>query len=320
MMDGVLVIDKPSGISSYGVVAAVKRRLGARKVGHGGTLDPMATGVLAVCINEATKISQFLISDTKDYMATALLGVETDTYDIEGKILSRSDRVVSEDEVREGIGRFSGVQLQVPPPFSAVKERGQPLYKFARKGIFIEKPARSIEVFRIEVREIDYPYVTFFVSCSKGTYIRSICAELGQRLGTGGCLAGLRRTRSGAFSEERALKMDDFGNGAWGEAATSRLISLSDALPGLRAMAVGSALEKKLKEGYQPQVADIIENNIPSHAAGDMIKIISSENGALLAVGSFLFGTDELDGIEAKTQAIKIARVFCVEQQKPSHN
>lgn len=320
MMDGVLIINKPSGVTSFSVVEKIKRKLRVRKAGHSGTLDPLATGVLPVCINEATKLSPYLSAETKEYVATALLGIETDTYDIEGKILSRSETQVTEEQIREEVGRFAGPQLQVPPPFSAVKHQGQPLYKSARKGIYIEKPAREIEVFHIEVKRIELPYVTFFISCSKGTYVRSICAELGQRLGTKGCLAGLRRTRSGSFSENCAIEMESFENGFSERSIMDKLISMNDALPGMKFIMVDEDFEKKLKEGHQPHVGDLICYNIPSLGAGDMIKIISSEKKDLLAVGRLLYGAEELDSLEEKTQVIKIARVFCVEQKKPSIN
>ncbi|MEN6464354.1 MAG: tRNA pseudouridine(55) synthase TruB [Syntrophaceae bacterium] len=320
MMDGVLVINKPAGVTSSTVVQKIKRRLGARKAGHSGTLDPLATGVLPVCINEATKLSRYLSAEIKEYLATALLGVETDTYDIEGKVLSRSEVRVTEAQVLKEVGLFAGKQLQAPPPFSAVKHQGKPLYKSARKGIFIEKPAREIEVFKIEVEKVELPRVTFFISCSKGTYVRSICAELGQRLGTKGCLAELHRTRSGFFSEDCALDMDAFERDCCEGAIRDRIISLNDALPGMKAITAGRDLEIKLRDGHQPQAGDLASHNIPSLAAGDMIKIISSEKKDLLAVGEFLHSTETLGSLENMTQVIKIARVFCVGQPKPSNN
>lgn len=319
MMDGVLVINKPAGVTSSAVVERIKRKLGARKVGHSGTLDPIATGVLPVCINEATKISRYLMADSKEYLATVLLGVETDTYDIEGKILSRGEINVTEKKIREEIDRFAGRQLQRPPPFSAVKHQGRPLYKSARKGIYVEKPAREIEIFKIEVKRIQLPTVSFLISCSKGTYIRSICAELGQRLGTKGCLAGLRRTRSGCFSEDCALEMEVFGKDFCEESIKDRIISLSDALPGMKAITAGADLEKRLREGHQPRAGDLVSHNMPSLAAGDMVKIIPSGKKDLLAVGEFLHSTGMLGSLDNKTQVIRIARVFCVGRPKPSN-
>lgn len=310
-MDGVIVINKPVAMTSFDVVASVKRRLGVAKAGHGGTLDPIATGVLTVCLNEATKISRFLAEDSKDYLATALLGVETDTYDLEGKVLSRSSCCVSAERVLEEAASFTGRRLQAPPPFSAVKFQGKPLYKSARKGIYIEAPAREIEIYRMEVREIDLPYVRFFISCSKGTYVRSICAELGERLGTKACMAGLQRTRCGSFSLERAVELDSLRDIRCENIINESLIPLAEALPGMKSIEAGGVLERKLREGRQPQAGDIIENNMPSISAGDMIKIISSGQNRLIAVGRSLYGTGELSSLESKTQVIKIARVFC---------
>jgi len=319
MMDGVLVINKPAGVTSSAVVEKIKKKLGARKAGHSGTLDPLATGVLPICINEATKLSQYLTADNKEYLATALLGVETDTYDIQGKVLSRSDVNVTEEQTLTEVAKFAGRQLQVPPFFSAVKHQGKPLYKSARKGIFIEKPAREIEIFKIEVKKIELPKVSFLISCSKGTYIRSICAELGQRLGTKGCMESLRRIRSGFFSEDCALEMEVFENGLCEGLIRDRLISLNDALPGMKSILADIDLERKLRTGHQPQAGDLPCHNIPSLAAGDMVKIISSGKKDLLAVGEFLHSTELLGFLDNKTQVIKISRVFCVGQSKPSN-
>ena len=208
-MDGVLVIDKPAGITSYGIVSRVKRTLGARKVGHLGTLDPIATGVLVLVIDGATKHAEALQGGPKGYEATVRLGQATDSYDREGAITAEADTAdITEDAVREVLEGFLGRQMQTPPMFSAVKKNGVALYKLARKGQVVEREAKEIEVFSIEMTAFYLPLVEFTVTVSRGTYIRSICHDLGERLGVGAHLVELRRTLSGAFSVEQAISSE----------------------------------------------------------------------------------------------------------------
>ncbi len=179
------VIDKPSG-TSRAVVEEVKRVLGIRKAGHTGTLDPMATGVLPVCLGEATKLVQFLALDDKEYRATLLLGVRTDTLDTEGAILEKREPRVGREQVEEALRSLVGKREQTPPLYSAVKFRGRPLYDWTRRGIEVEQLPRDVEVFSVRIDEVRLPEVTFTLSCSKGTYIRSLCAEVGEMLAAGG--------------------------------------------------------------------------------------------------------------------------------------
>ncbi|MDP2840402.1 MAG: tRNA pseudouridine(55) synthase TruB, partial [Syntrophales bacterium] len=198
-MNGVVVVDKPSGPTSRDVVVEVRRALGIRKAGHTGTLDPLATGVLPVCINEATKLVQFLALDDKEYRVTLRLGVRTDTLDTDGRLLTQEEPRVSREQVEAVLNGLKGRRAQLPPRYSAVKVRGKALYDWTRRGIDVEAPAREVEIYDIRIEEVRLPEVTFAVSCSKGTYIRSLCAEAGEALGCGGCMSGLRRTRSGNF-------------------------------------------------------------------------------------------------------------------------
>lgn len=203
---GVLVIDKPQGWTSHDVVAHVKRKLKARKVGHLGTLDPLATGVLVLVINGATKYSSLLDTGAKEYLAVAKLGEETDTYDREGKVVASFDvSAITEEAVRRALDGFRGAISQVPPMYSAIKSNGKPLYKLARKGVTVEREARLVEVYRLDVVRIDIPVVEFKVLCSRGTYLRSMCHDLGKALGAGAHLADLRRLASGDFSISEAV-------------------------------------------------------------------------------------------------------------------
>ena len=208
-MNGIIVIDKPKGVTSHDVVASVKGRLSAVKVGHLGTLDPNATGVLPLVINKATKLASFLGGERKAYTATMRLGVETDTYDVEGKVArTTSIEAITGDEVKRVLKGFVGRIDQVPPMFSAVKRKGTPLYKLARKGVTVEREPKVIEIRSIEVVDITLPDVVFNVECSRGTYIRTLCHDVGRALSCGGHLAELRRTLSGSFSIEEATSLD----------------------------------------------------------------------------------------------------------------
>ncbi len=205
-MNGVFVADKPSGWSSHDVVKKVKRVLGAAKVGHLGTLDPAATGVLPLVINRATKFAPWLEKGEKEYAVEMTLGAETETYDSEGCIIRESDTAsITADDIESALARFKGRISQVPPMFSAVKRGGRPLYKLARKGLTVERAPRDVEVFAIEMTRLNMPVVSFTVRCGRGTYIRSICHDVGQVLGCGAYMSGLRRTQSGAFHISEAL-------------------------------------------------------------------------------------------------------------------
>ncbi len=227
-MDGVIIIDKPAGLTSHDVCSRIKRRLGARKVGHLGTLDPMATGVLPLVINKATKAATVLGGGTKEYVATIVLGAETDTYDREGHIVAEGDvSMVTPEKVTCVMEGFIGKIQQLPPMYSAVKRNGVPLYKLARKGITVERDHKEIEVFGIEMLEVDLPKITFRVACSKGTYVRTLCHDAGKALGCGGHLGELRRTRSGSFTLDCAVSLE-----ASRQALEDALIPLS-VLPGI---------------------------------------------------------------------------------------
>jgi tRNA pseudouridine55 synthase len=202
-LDGILVLDKPAGLSSNRALQVVKRLYGAAKAGHTGSLDPLATGVLPLCFGEATKFSQFLLDADKAYESTFVLGIATDTGDAEGQVLaSRDASALSESDVAAALDDFRGEIEQVPSMFSALKHQGQPLYKLARKGLEVERKARRVVIKQLELRAFrggPRPEVDIYLECSKGTYVRSIAEDLGQALACGAHVARLRRTRAGAF-------------------------------------------------------------------------------------------------------------------------
>jgi tRNA pseudouridine55 synthase len=310
-MNGVVVIDKPSGWTSRAVVEEVKRSLGIRKAGHTGTLDPLANGVLPVCINEATKLVQFLAHDTKEYRATLLLGVRTDTLDTEGRVMAREEPRVTGEQVAEALKSLTGRREQVPPLYSAVKFRGRPLYEWTRRGVEVEQLPRAVEVYSVRVDEISLPEVTFTVSCSKGTYIRSLCAEVGETLGCGGCMSALRRIRSGGFREEMAIALAPEGMTAdeKRERLLERLVPMTDLLPGLAVIAIDQPLAERVRNGYQPEGEILARYHIPFLAAGDVVKFILDEKH-LVAVARMLRASDELASEEDAGHAVRILRVF----------
>lgn len=219
-MDGILNINKPEGRTSFSIVAMIRRLTGERRVGHAGTLDPAATGVLPVCLGQGTRIVEFLVDTTKVYQAEIELGVATDTYDASGRITQRGDSSkVSREQVKAALESFCGEIQQVPPMFSAVKHRGKPLYKLARAGITVERRSRPAKINYLELKEWQPPVATVEVECGKGTYIRSLAHDLGQVLGCGASLKSLVRLRCGLFDIKDAVSVhnleDAFRYGYW---------------------------------------------------------------------------------------------------------
>ncbi len=208
-MNGIIVIDKPQGITSHDVVLILRRKFKIEKVGHAGTLDPMATGVLVLLLGSATKLSNTFIKDDKEYEGVMRLGIKTDTHDREGKEIANKDTSnITDTEIREIFSKYIGTIEQTPPMVSAVKHKGKKLYELARKGIIVERKPRDIVIYDLKISKIDMPEVDFSVHCSKGTYVRKLADDIGDRLGCGAHLTSLRRTRSGRFSIEGAVTMD----------------------------------------------------------------------------------------------------------------
>jgi tRNA pseudouridine55 synthase len=243
-----LVIDKPEGMTSAQVVARLKKALSIGKIGHTGTLDPFATGVMICCINQATKLARFFLHSSKTYVATLGLGVETDTQDYTGKVTrTREIGDLTESAILEVMGKFRGELLQAPPVYSALKHQGIRLYQLARMGSPIQKPPRIVHIYTIEVTQIRLPEVRFSVSCSAGTYIRTLCADIGQQLGCGGHLKALRRVECGGFniSESIKLPMEPMRS----EEILSRLIPMGDALRDMPMFTADHKLAERIKYG-----------------------------------------------------------------------
>jgi tRNA pseudouridine55 synthase len=207
-VNGFLVIDKPAGITSHDVVDRVRRILGIRKVGHLGTLDPLGVGVLVLAVGKATKAVRHFVDDDKEYTTTVRLGVITDTQDLDGTVVEQREVHVTVEEFQRVLDRFRGDIEQIPPMVSAKKVGGKRLYKLHRQGIEVERQPKPVRIYEIDLQDFSPPEATFHVRCSKGTYIRTLCADIGEVLGCGGAMAWLRRTKSGFFSIGDAVKLE----------------------------------------------------------------------------------------------------------------
>lgn len=209
-MEGILVVNKPKGITSHDVVDRVRRRFKMKRVGHAGTLDPLATGVLVILIGKSTKLFDKFVGFDKAYRATLVLGTVTDSADTQGKILSeKSYEHITRSQVEEVFKRFVGEGEQIPPMVSAVKVGGKKLYELARKGLVVEREPRKIRIDRLEVEGMDAPYVKFFMACSKGTYVRQLAHDVGEVLGCGACISQIERVNVGKYSINDSVLIED---------------------------------------------------------------------------------------------------------------
>lgn len=252
-MDGIILVNKPSGMTSHDVVNKLRRILKTKKVGHCGTLDPDATGVLVVCVNKATKVLQFLTSESKEYVATLSLGTSTDTYDASGKIIETKEfPALDNNEIVACFNNFIGSQEQKPPIYSAIKVNGKKLYEYARAGEQVEVPTRSVTVNHLEILQIENNLIKFKVGCSKGTYIRSLCYDLAKALGYPGHMKDLIRTKSGNFSLENCFTLEQIENGEY------TTVSLEEALNSYQQLVVDDEKiifhGKKIKSDLNEQV------------------------------------------------------------------
>ena len=253
-MHGVLGIDKPKGITSFDVVRDVRRALKLKKVGHTGTLDPMATGVLPICVGDGTKIAQFILEATKAYDATLKLGATTDTLDADGKVLvTRPVPALTPQVLEQALAKFRGTFQQVPPMYSAIKVGGKRLYELARAGEEIERRPREVTVYELTLRDFSADEVKFSVRSSKGFFVRSLAADLGEALGCGAHLTALRRTQSGPFTLAQALPLADLvANPA---IAAERVVGSSDALKDLPVVTLSAAEAERARHGGVVEVA-----------------------------------------------------------------
>lgn len=256
-MNGFLVVNKPAGLTSHDVVARIRRAAHQRRVGHAGTLDPAAEGVLIVCLGPSTRLVDHLMAGTKRYTATIALGATTTTDDAEGEIVEERDAsAIARADVERALSEFTGAIRQIPPMYSALKVAGTPLYKLARKGVEIERAAREVTIHSLVLLEFGPRRVVVDVTCSKGTYIRTLARDLGERLGCGAHLAHLLRTASGRFTLEDATRLDELVEGLSSGRAADYLNPPDAALADLDVIVVGAEGERRLVTGspYRPEV------------------------------------------------------------------
>ncbi|MBT8213262.1 MAG: tRNA pseudouridine(55) synthase TruB [Acidimicrobiia bacterium] len=278
-MIGFLLVDKPQGWTSHDVVAKVRGATRIKKVGHAGTLDPMATGLLVVAIGRATRLLRFVQGLPKTYLAHAVLGVATDTLDADGAVLERSPLPVGQDDVESVLDRFRGPILQVPPMVSAIKVGGQRLYEMARRGEEIEREARPVTIHQLDVIDFapsDYPELAFRVVCSTGTYVRTLADDIGRALGGRAHLDGLRRTSIGSLSVEDSHSIDSIA--VAGEATEALLVDPADALADLPSLVVA----ENVAEGVRHGVA-LARSSFPDLDDDSHVRVLD-EAGRLLAV------------------------------------
>ncbi|MBM3190089.1 MAG: tRNA pseudouridine(55) synthase TruB [Chloroflexi bacterium] len=274
-VSGILNINKPRGWTSHDVVARVRRLSRQRRVGHAGTLDPQATGVLIVCLGKATRVAEYLADADKRYLATVRFGATTDTWDAEGRIVEeRPWEHLTLAAIEAAAKSLEGSIEQTPPMYSALKREGQPLYRLARRGLTVERAARPVEIHRLDIRDWQPPDLVVEVHCSKGTYIRALAHDLGQTLGTGAYLAALVRTAVGRFRLENATDLDTL-MGAEDDGAWQRyLLPISEGLSGLPCVTVGDDIARRIVHG---RAVPLSEPAAPFVCAYD-------ERGRLLAI------------------------------------
>lgn len=277
-MNGILIVDKPQGMTSHAVVGRVRRLFGLRKVGHAGTLDPLATGVLVVALGQATRILQYLMEENKTYRASLLLGKVTDTQDSEGEVIATHETShLGSDEISAACMSMVGSIDQIPPMYSALKKNGVPLYKLARQGVEIARVARRVEIFSLEQLIVQSPSVTFDVSCSKGTYVRTLCHDIGAKLGCGANLTALRRLQSAPFTESDAFTLEEIEEAA-PEDRHRFLLSIGEALREYPSLVVSDEGVKRLSYGIPP-TTDMIDG--PIDLSEGALVLLVSPNGPL---------------------------------------
>jgi len=270
-------VDKPSGLTSNAVLNRLKRVLGVKKAGHTGTLDPFATGVLPVCIGGATRIIPFLEESRKEYEAELVLGTETDTLDPTGRVVREMPvGELDEQDVREVLAAMEGVQEQLPPLYSALKVGGRRMYELARKGVEVERKPRRVEIERLELLGCEPPVVRFFVRCSRGTYVRSLAADIARALGTCGHLRALRRLRSGGFDIARAQTLEEI------ERDGPRLISVEEALSHLPKVEVPRSAGELIRKGRQITLSMVEGVALPDVEEGGLVAVLCG--GRLICV------------------------------------
>lgn len=280
-MNGIFNVLKPPGMTSFDVVAYLRGKLKIRKIGHTGTLDPGAVGVLPVCVGKATKAIEYLIDRDKAYRAEMVLGISTDTQDSMGKVLKRSDKIPAPQKIAEAIKEFVGDYSQIPPMYSAIKVGGKKLYELARNDIEIKRDPRDVKIHFIDILNVDGEKVIFDVGCSKGTYIRTLCADIGERLGCGGHMSFLVRMQSGEFDIKNSLTIEQISRGIEENIISNYMVGIDRVFEEYKGISLDEDNTKKfLNGGFVPV-------NDPRFILSQRIRVYSY-NGEFLALGNII--------------------------------
>ncbi len=282
--DGVLILDKPAGITSHDCVARIRRLYHTKKVGHTGTLDPMATGVLPILLGRAAKAAEYLTAEDKHYIAALRLGITTDTEDTTGEILTQSDNIPDTETVRRVVSTFVGEIMQVPPMYSALKVDGQKLCDLARKGVTVERQARPITVSAIACAKSDDTTYLLDVKCSKGTYIRTLCKDIGEALGCGGCMADLRRAGSGNFTLSAAHTLAEL-EAMTEEERYALLMPTESLFSDLASVTLPSFYERLCDNGQEIYLQKLYRGRVPTDFSVGQRLRISGEHKGFFALG-----------------------------------
>lgn len=302
-MNGVLVLDKPRGITSQAAVNTVNRLLRAKRAGHTGTLDPFATGVLPICVNSATKIIPFMESGGKKYEAELRLGVKTDTLDLTGRVTEEKEiGIINNSELLGVFSKFRGKINQVPPMYSALKKDGVRLYEYARRGMEVPRAERTVIIDSLELLEFNPPFVRFMVECSRGTYIRVLASDIADELGCGGHLTELRRIESDGFSIDDAVTIEDIRNGS------VSLTPLDHALSHMRRVQAGREAACGIREGKQITKSGLGGLDISRFKAEERVMIY--EGDTLVAISESVMDSAEAEDATGGSVIFRLLRVF----------
>ena len=306
-LSGILIVDKPEGVTSHDVVSRARRSLGFKKIGHAGTLDPFATGLLVLLLGEGTKLSNFLMEGSKTYLATIRFGEKRDSADLTGEVIERAPfDNISLADVQSALVSFEGETSQLPPMYSALKKKGVPLYRLARKGVEVERRERPVFIESIKVVAFDLPHLEIEVRCSKGTYVRTLAEDIAGKLGTVGHLVRLRRTESGALSLKDALSFEDLGIR---EKAIDSALSLADSISSMSKIVVSAEGAGKIRNGSR-LLAGMIESFEMNGKGGDDLARVMTADGALISIVTILAGGREFKELPPDQEVGKSVRVF----------
>lgn len=303
MINGILVLDKPRGFTSTQAVNRVKKFLNVKKAGHVGTLDPVATGVLPVCLNKATRVIPFLDDSFKEYITTMELGIVTDTMDKTGNIIQKKDiGKINKSDILQIFKKFTGIIEQIPPMYSAIKKNGVRLYELARKGIEVDRKPRTVHVRKLELIDYEHPLVSFKIDCSKGTYVRVICSDIGEELGCGARMNELRRLKCCNFDISESYEIDELAKGNF------KIIDMDGSLRNLRSFEVNSDLAKDIRYGKPLSKSMLNKMNYDHFSNGEFIKL--KHCNQLVSVVESLVSSQKLHDYNENDKVFKINRVF----------